>query len=498
MNRVWYVFRAVLTGLFTTQVLASLHVYLSNSVLFDIVTRVKQAGYLAIPNALVAPTLKTLGPAFWGGLFFTLSLGAGLSVFAVVLAWVWDRVLARSRAWLPPIMALWLALVVAMNSQGFSAMVTAHFLIVPVVVFVATLKWIPPEKGKRIWLNRLIPLAPIALLTVIWTAHADRFLFLDIRDFLLLSNAVGQQVDNFYYQYTLYPAQVFKTLQQKTLKTCLVTADQNSAHARRLQSLLIKNDYLPVETGGPVDLEVAVSGDTLALKHGGVEAVQTTVQAFFSDPRDLLNAFSAKIDRNGPFRQATIIFLVLGFPILLYVTVFAVIHLGSGFLVSPARSFIITALLCFVVGLALLAPLVLGRSKVVPVGRVAEALNALSWKQRVSGLRTVVDEKLEIGLFPSYRRLVTSPYLPERYWVAKALGASRQPETFHALMNLLDDPHPNVVSMAFHALGQRGDRRVVEEILKRIETSDHWYNQWYAYRALRSLGWFQKKAGGTD
>jgi len=485
-------------GLCATQLLATWQVYLSNSVLFETVTLVNRSGYLAIPNPLVAPTLKAFGPALWGGLFFTLSLGAGLSVFSVVLAWVWDRVLSRSRTWLPPIMALWLALVVAMNSQGFSAIVTAYFLIVPFVVFVATLKWIPLENGKRIWVNRAIPLAPIALLTVIWTAHADRFLFLDIRDFLLLSNAVGQQVDNFYYRYTLYPAQVFKTLQQKTLKTCRVTADQSSAHARRLESLLIQNDYLPVDTDGPVDLDVAVSADTLVLKHRGVEAVQTTVQAFFSDPRDVLNAFSAKIDRNGPFRQATIICLVLGFPILLYVTVFAVIHLGAGFLVSPARSFILTALLCFVIGLGLLAPLVLGRSKAVPADLVAEALNASSWKQRVSGLRTVVDEKLEIGIFPSYHRMVTSPYLPERYWVAKALGASRQRETFHALMKLLDDPHPNVVSMAFHALGKRGDRRVVEEILKRMETSDHWYNQWYAYRALRSLGWLQKKADWTD
>jgi len=30
--------------------------------------------------------------------------------------------------------------------------------------------------------------------------------------------------------------------------------------------------------------------------------------------------------------------------------------------------------------------------------------------------------------------------------------------------------------------------------LKRIETSDDWYNQWYAYRALRNLGWKQSKS----
>jgi HEAT repeat protein len=75
--------------------------------------------------------------------------------------------------------------------------------------------------------------------------------------------------------------------------------------------------------------------------------------------------------------------------------------------------------------------------------------------------------------------------------LAKALGESQDPGTYEDLLTLLNDPHPNVVSMAFGALGQRGDRRAVKEILKRIERSDHWYNQWYAYRALRDLGWKQ-------
>jgi len=47
--------------------------------------------------------------------------------------------------------------------------------------------------------------------------------------------------------------------------------------------------------------------------------------------------------------------------------------------------------------------------------------------------------------------------------------------------------------MAFQALGQRGDSRAVKEILKRIESSDHWYTQWYAYKALKALGWKQAR-----
>jgi hypothetical protein len=491
MNRVWYVARALFLGLAATQCLATLHVYLSNRVLFETVRTIKEAGYLAVPNPLVAPTLKAFGPAFFGGVFFTLSLGAGLSVFALVAAWIWVRILARNRTWLGPIVFLWLAFVAAMNGQGFSAMVSAYFLIVPFVVFTAAVKWMPPDDVNKKWFNRIVPFAPIALLTLIWTAQADRFLFLDIRDFLLLSNPVGQKVDDFYYRYTLYPAQVFKTLQQKTLKTCHVTAATSRAEGRRVRSTLIDNGYLPVGEGGPVDVKVVVSEKGVALENRGAMVIQTTLEKFLAHPAKVLQDFSARLDRHGPFRQATIICLVLGFPVLLYVAVFAAVHFLAGGLVSPTRSFLVAALLCFVIGLALLAPLVLGRTRAVRADQVSEALNALAWRQRVSGLRTVVDEKLEIGLFPAYRQMVTSPHLPERYWVAKALGASRHPETFQALTVLLDDPHPNVVSMAFDALGRRGNRQVVGAILKRMETSDHWYNQWYAYRALQALGWRQ-------
>ncbi len=59
------------------------------------------------------------------------------------------------------------------------------------------------------------------------------------------------------------------------------------------------------------------------------------------------------------------------------------------------------------------------------------------------------------------------------------------------IIRLLDDPHPNVVAMAFYALGQRGDPGVVDEIKRRLKISKHWYSQWYGYKALRILGWKQ-------
>jgi HEAT repeat protein len=38
-----------------------------------------------------------------------------------------------------------------------------------------------------------------------------------------------------------------------------------------------------------------------------------------------------------------------------------------------------------------------------------------------------------------------------------------------------------------------GNRQAIDQVMRIMETSDDWYSQWYAYRALRSLGWKQKK-----
>jgi len=497
MNRLLYTARAVLLGLLTTQILATLHVYLSNADLYRTVTAISEAGYLSVPNQRVAFSLNQFGPALYGGLFFTLSIGAGLSIFSVVFAWIWDRLFGRNCALLVPILLLWLGAAVAVNWKGFSPVVTSYFLFTPLVVFACALKWMPAKKENRVWLNRLSHILPIVLLTIIWTAHADKSLFLDIRDYLLLSNPVGQKVDDFYYCYTLYPAEVFKSLEQKTLKTCHLGPIKNQVVARSMERALINYDYLPVSPGGPIDLEITESGDMLVFRHAGKTIVQTTYKEFLSQKESILKYISAETDRHIFFRQATIVGLLIGFPVTLYLMALALIQFTCRFFAGLTPSSVIAGVLSFCVGLGLLAPLHVGRSKTVDAMGVSEAMVSPSWQQRVMALRTVVSEGLEMGDLKTYKGLLASPRVPERYWLAKALGISKDPGTYQDLLTLLDDTHPNVVSMAFYALGERGDKKAVKEILKRIETSGHWYNQWYAYNALRDLGWKQSRKKGT-
>ena len=317
---------------------------------------------------------------------------------------------------------------------------------------------------------------------------------MDVRDYLLLSNPIGKKINDFYYRYTLYPAEVFKSLDQKTLKACRLAPIKDKAVARRIENMLIRYDYLPVHADAPVEIEIVEAKNTLVFKHKGNTVLQTTFKEFLSRPGKVLRHFSAETDRHAFFRQATIFCLLIGFPLTLYVIVFALIRFVLSFFVSSTLSSVVAAAFCFSIGLALLVPLRIGTVRMVDAIDLSEALNSECRQHRVAALRTVVKQRLEIGNFQAYRRMLASPYVPERYWLAEALGVSRHPETYQDLLALLDDPCPNVVSMALHALGQRGDRRAHKKIVKRIERSDHWYNQWYAYKALRHLGWKQRRS----
>ena len=59
----------ILTGLVTAQIIASIHVHISNLELHDKMQVLLNAGYLTVPNAHVLPRLLGWKQAVLGGLF---------------------------------------------------------------------------------------------------------------------------------------------------------------------------------------------------------------------------------------------------------------------------------------------------------------------------------------------------------------------------------------------------------------------------------------------
>ena len=74
----------LICGLCIAQIIATIQVYLSNLELYNTLSNINSDGYLAIPNKLVMSGLRDFAPAFWGGLFFTFTIGAGISLGGIL------------------------------------------------------------------------------------------------------------------------------------------------------------------------------------------------------------------------------------------------------------------------------------------------------------------------------------------------------------------------------------------------------------------------------
>ncbi|MBW2140364.1 MAG: HEAT repeat domain-containing protein [Deltaproteobacteria bacterium] len=496
INRTFGAFSTIFLGLIISQILATIQVYLSNLNLHETIIAVTAAGYLSVPNQHIAIHLKEFGTAFWGGLFFTLSLGSGLSILSFACAFLWDQLFSRNKILLILLLLFWLVFLFALNWQGFNFLVTSYFLFIPPAVFGLNLRRRPRQSGQKSRLMRIIYLLPIVglALLLMWASKSDSNIFINTRDNLLLSNPVGRTINNAYYRYTLYPAEVFKPLDQKILRTANLESIDDDSHRKRMEIRLLRFDYLPLKNGFPADLTITMKGDLLVFENKGKTITEASSQEFLNRPGQVLNRFSAKSDPYGLFRQATIWSLLLGLPIMMYIFAFSILRFFAGFYMDFAASSIVAATLCFLLGLALLIPIIQSKGAAREIDDMSQALKSKQWQKRVAALRTIKNKRMEIGDFPAYRRLLSSPRITERYWLAQALGVSRRDETYKDLLALWDDPNRNVVCMVYAGLGFRSKRGVEKQIIERLKESEDWYVQGYAYRALRRLGWKQKRS----
>jgi hypothetical protein len=494
MKKHLYTARALFLGMVTAQIIATIQVYLSNTDLFQRLSVLSDSGYFIVPNQNIMSTLGEFWPAFAGGIFFTLSVGAGLSILSFSAAWIWDRFFSRKNFLLTPFVLIWIGCIVGANYRGFSTMAASYFLFIPPVVFLAALKWMPAKEGRRTWFMEIIPIVTLLLLTVIWASQMGKNMFLDIRDNILLSNPAGKEINDFYYKYTLYPAEVFKTLDQKMLKTCNLDELKGKRASRFLERRLLYHDYLNVGGYKEADLAVREDGKKLVFEHRGETILETTFEEYLKRPQAILKEFSSGCDRYPFFRKFVFFSILIGFPITLYTIVYALFRFLLSIFLNVRASSVISSIICFLIGIALLLPFQVSGKDHGDIKNLEEAMKSESWQVRVAALKRIGRKGLEIGDFSSYKTMMRSPHIPERYWLAETLGTSKKPETHNDLLFLLDDPHPNIRCKTFESLSRRRDKKAIQEITQRIESSNHWYCQWYAYRALRALGWKQQKS----
>ncbi len=484
-------FRPILIGLAVAQLLATAQVFLSNRHLHAQVLALHRAGYLEIPSLAALQHPGTIASAVFGGLFFTLSIGAGLTLATIGALWLWQTLARRHRFVLILLLLIWAGSLILVNLNGLNVFASLYFTLVPAAVALVQVRGSVKAPGRENGLRRLAPLWPLALLAMLWGAQADSRLFVDIRDYLLLSNPLGRSINDFYYRYTLYAAEAFKSLDQKLQRPCRIGTFQPPPLYRRLEIQLRHRDYLDLKNDGPVMVRVEQNGESLVWLDREKPVLKVPAASFFANPAAVLSALSEKTDRSAYFRRFTFFGILFAFPVLLYSGVYGAFRLAGGFFLRPSHADLFSGSLCFMVGVLLLVPVSSGNRRPVTAENLAAAIGAPDWRERVAALKLIETSKLEIAAYPFYRDLLASRHLPERYWLARALAVSRDDRTIADAVQLARDPHPNVVCQALYALGQRQRPATVDLVLEIISSSDSWYVQRYGYIALRSLGWRQ-------
>lgn len=488
-------FKALTLGLLVSQLIATVYVYRSDTALHRALTAAADTGYLTVPSALLLPDLLSIKTALAGGVFFTLTIGATLSLCALAAAWVFTMAGSRGRIisglwWL-----LWVAGVVWVNSGGFNLAASIYFSVIPVVAYESAVSILRRGSVRGKLQSGLVHLIPVLLIYGLWYYQLDSTFFAGFRDRILFSNPVGRAVNDFYYRYTLYPAEAFKPLNQKMINSCRIDATAGGDRVEEIKIRLAHNDYLCVAGDHPVDLELEWRRGKLQLGHKGKTIIETDTAGFLAQPYRALLEFSSKLDVNTRFRKAVYVSLFAGLPLTVYIIFQALIAALLSLLFKWRTASAGAAIICLFIGVALLIWFQHREAPNVNADYPGAALKAENTYHRVAALKYIYHNQMEIADFPGYRKMISSPSIAERYWMAKALGVSRNKETYPLLLNLIDDAQVNVACMACEALGSRGDAEAIETLLGTIDTSRHWYIQWYAYKALKALGWNQEPSG---
>jgi hypothetical protein len=473
------------------QMIATIQVFISNLALHDKMSWLAQAGYLTVPNQKILPTLSMIAPAFYGGVFFTLSIGIGISLISLVCVWTLKYVCHLKRGFLFGFIGLWAVSIIALNWHGFVLLPTLHAILIPAVVVTLFLLLSPNDMGQRTRMALLLHFLTFSLLVLLWSTQMSSTLYVNIRDNLLLSNTPGIRFNDLYYKYTLYPAEVFRNLNQKLIKTYHFLETSDSREHNRLIRKLSRYDYLPISENGKSDVQIEVRKNRIRLSGSLQSAIEMELDDFFKNTRKALQDLSKNNDAYIHFRAATSISLLVGFPLILYWVFNGLLVQCFSLFLGKQPAVIAGVAACFLIGVLLLLLMPMGHKRDITIDRLPDMLTSGDWKNRVAALQHIDSNKIDLQQFDLTGDLSQHPSIPVRYWLARSLSVGRHPGDEAHLITLMQDPHPNVACQALYSIGKRKFRKITPRLLETIRDSDHWYVQLYTYNALRKLGWKQ-------
>ncbi len=485
---------SILLGIVCSHLFFTGYVYLSNMRLYHQTIGLLSEGYLVVPNLHVLPSLQAFFPAFMGGFFFTMTIGltlSGLSYFSAIL---WKGPFRRNKLFLRWLVLLILFCVVLINRNGRNILFSVWFVGTFWLVFKCTLSWQPPTSGHLS--SRLLKWhIPVLLIVVAaWAMPSGNDIFITIRDKALFPNAIGRTLIDVYYRYTLYPAEAIKSLDQKLFTTCRLQKFQTKRRYNKISKRLLGYHFLPVTALLPEDISVWEKGETIYFTVNGHVVRKCHIEDFMKNSGKYLSELSRRSDRHQFARHFIAFSLLAGVPLLSYVAIFWMCYCFMAIFSKKASAYKIASIACFFFPLTFLSAAYFLTPPLLSPQEISGAMDSQDWRVRTDAYRSIAENRLEIMDYVDTNRLLSESHPLERIWAAKSLTGSRSSKADTLLWRLVNDSQANVVCMALRSIGQRGNRKLVPQLVDWMENSTHWYTQWYAYQALKTLRWKQLKS----
>lgn len=502
--RLLYPLRVLLFGLMIAQIIGTVLVYMSNHALARKLSAVQAAGYGPLPGTHLDPALGGVFAAFSGGVFFTLSIGAGIVLLCLGASLLIEAFRGRvGRALVLVVLGLaWLAVLLWANAKGLNYGLSAFLILLPPPVLAASLAWSTRRRySRQLPWRRTIHMLLIVALTIWWFVRLDTDIFVNIKDNLMLTSRPGIKAVQLYYKYNLYAAEAFKSLEQKQVKTCVLENFTNAAEHRRLAHRLVDYSYftIPAATAAPLDLVCRKDGANLVFFRQGRKIISATTRDWWrssgtvNGAADILDRFSSATDTTRPFRQATFYLLICVTPLALYLIVFTGFALLPGLFCDLRLSSWLVPLLC-----CLSLAMVVFYMDTPPADKMdraaaARAIASGERREQLAALRFIFRNGLDIQDFDAYQKLAPRDDFARAYWLLKNYGNSRDPAALDHIIDALDSPSAYMACKAMESLrlkaGAVDPAEVKRLLLGKLTTSRDWYVQLYAYKLLRELGW---------
>ena len=451
-------FLALLWGLACGLALGAWHTHRAALHLLEKNHSLALMGFPALPGTAELEAVIGWQPALAGGIFFALSFGLGLGA----LFFLWGAV-ARAI----PRAAMGIALAVG-GLVALAALLKGEFATALFTALIAGgAGWLgfkmPLKMADAPYLKRLAGVALILLVGLSpWAVGSDS-VPTRLRNRVLLGTSLGQAINDYYYKWTLYPAEAIKPIGVRTQPTALILAGVSSTNQEAFCKSVVDFRILCVEG------EEAVGDFTLSQTQGGelfLSAGATTVPWPLKSPEanSVWKTFSQRSDTARALRHATALGLRYGLPLALLLFLSITVE-GLGALVFRDRANSLTPLFALALSLFLFVGGIGGeedglRSKLARgKGSAAEIKSALDSPDRAMKV---------YGIIAAGKR--AREFAPE-------------------IRALIDDPVVNVRYKAALAAGGLTDKASREKLLETIRGDDQWYVKDRAYYALWRRGW---------